>query len=371
MSRALDLATSALGRVAPNPAVGAVIVQDGIIVGEGATCPPPDRHAEAVALTQAGDAARGSTIYVTLEPCSHQGRTPPCADAIIEAGIQRVVVACEDPNPLVNSQGVARLRAAGLQVDVGCRELDAREQLGGFFKRITTGTPRVITKYAMTIDGKIATRTRHSRWVSGPASRQHSHVTRDRVDAILIGAGTMVDDNPSLTTRLPEELCGYGGPHHPLRVVLDSKLRTPATAGMLSPEQPGSTLIYATHLAPELHREQLESAGAEIVLAPDCDGQVDIVFVLEDLGQRGINDLLVEGGGTVHGSFFDRGLVDQVEIYIAPVIVGGVDAPGPVNGVGVATMPEAWQLVDPRLSQLGSNFLLQARVARGEEAASV
>ena len=372
MDLAFVQAGSASGRVAPNPAVGAVIARRGEVLGLGTTQPPPGPHAEVMALREAGDAAGGADLYVTLEPCSHTGRTPPCVDAIIEAGIARVIVATLDPNPLVNGRGIERLRAAGVSVEIGCRAEAGRKQIAGFVSRIQHGRPQTLAKYAMTLDGRIATFTGHSRWISGEASRRHVHMLRDRTDAILVGIGTLLADDPQLTTRLPDDQTGYGGPHHPLRVVLDSQLRTPVGARMLADDAPGETLIYTTDGAPAERLHQLEAAGTEVAHAPaGPGGHVDISAVLHDLGQRGFNDLLIEGGGAVLGAFFEAGLVDRVVAYVAPVIVGGRDAPGPVGGRGIATMPEAWRLVDRKVTQLGDDVLITGRVARDEGAPDV
>lgn len=362
MALALDQARIALGRVAPNPAVGAVLVRDGRVVGLGATQSPPGPHAEIVALRAAGDLAQGADLYVTLEPCSHHGRTPPCADAIIAAGVRRVVAATGDPHPLVDGGGFAKLRAAGVQVEVGLREDEALEIIGGFVTRVKIGRPRTTAKYAMTLDGKIATRTGHSRWVSGPESRQDVHIRRDHSDAILAGIGTLLADDPQLTTRLPDDLAGYGGPHHPLRVVLDSQARTPVTARMLASETPGDTIIFASEQAPPERVAALRGAGAEVVVFQ----QVSAGAVLQCLGERGINDLLIEGGGTVLGAFFDAGLVDRVCVYVAPTIVGGAGAASPVGGEGAATMPAAWRIVDRTVTTLGEDLLIQGRVEAGE-----
>jgi diaminohydroxyphosphoribosylaminopyrimidine deaminase / 5-amino-6-(5-phosphoribosylamino)uracil reductase len=362
MDLALEQARSALGRVSPNPAVGALLVRDGQVVGQGATQPPPGEHAEIMALRQAGDQARGADMYVTLEPCSHFGRTPPCADAIIATGVKRVVAAVQDPHPQVDGGGFDKLGRAGIAVEVGLMAEDAREIISGFVSRIETGRPRTTVKYAMTLDGRIATRSGHSRWVSGPESRQDVHIRRDRCDAILVGIGTLLADDPQLTTRLPDELSGYGGAHHPLRVVLDRQARTPVNARMLAPETPGDTLIFTSEQAPEERVDALRQAGAEVALLDEVTPQK----LLQHLGERGINDLLIEGGGTVIGTFFDAGLVDRVVIYIAPVIVGGADAASPVAGDGVATMPEAWQLVDRRVRQLGDDICIEGTVVAGE-----
>jgi diaminohydroxyphosphoribosylaminopyrimidine deaminase/5-amino-6-(5-phosphoribosylamino)uracil reductase len=362
MDLALAQALRAAGRTAPNPAVGAVLVRGNDLLGQGATEPPPGKHAEIVALEAAGEAARGAELFVTLEPCAHHGRTPPCVEAVIAAGVRRVVIGTLDPNPAVNGAGARLLSEAGITVDVGCRGAQAREQIAGFATRLRLGRPRVTAKYAMTLDGKIATRTGHARWISSPESRADAHRTRDRIDAILAGVGTVLADDPMLTTRLADE-CGYGGPHSPLRVILDSRLRTPPSAAMLAAGTPGTTRIYTTDAASAERRAALEQTGATVATLPSIDGQVDPAAVLTDLGELGINDLLIEGGSAVHGAFFDAGLVDRVQIYIAPLLVGGASAPGPVGGAGVATMPEAWRLRNVTTRQVGPDFVIEGDVA--------
>lgn len=362
MHRAIAWAWRASGRVAPNPAVGAVVVRDGMVVGEGCTKPPGGPHAEIVALNQAGEHARGATLYVTLEPCAHYGRTPPCVDAILRAGIRRVVIAIRDPYPEVDGRGIAALRAAGLEVDVGLEAKAAAEVVAGYLKRLRTGLPEVTLKYAMTLDGRLATRTGHSRWITGPEARRYAHQLRDRHDAILVGVGTVLQDDPELTTRLDPSECGDGGPHHPLRVVLDSQARTPPTARLLSPAVPGQTLIVTTEGAPPERVAALRAAGAEIVTVPARCGKVDIRSALFELGARGINSVLVEGGGRVLGSLFDAGLVDRVVAFVAPVLVGGSDAPIPLAGRGVETMDRAVRLIDVRIRQLGPDVVIEGRL---------
>lgn len=362
MQRAIALAWRARGRVAPNPAVGAVVVREGIIVGEGCTKPPGGPHAEIVALNQAGERARGATLYVTLEPCAHYGRTPPCVDAILRAGIRRVVIAIRDPYPEVDGRGIAALRAAGLEVDVGLEAKAAAAVVAGYLKRLRTGLPEVTLKYAMTLDGRLATRTGHSRWITGPEARRYAHQLRDQHDAILVGVGTVLQDDPELTTRLDPSECGDGGPHHPLRVVLDSQARTPPTARLLSPAVPGQTLIVTTEGAPPERVAALRAAGAEIITVPARCGKVDIRSALFELGARGINSVLVEGGGRVLGSLFDAGLVDRVVAFVAPVLVGGSDAPIPLAGRGVETMEQAVRLRDVRIRELGTDVVIEGRV---------
>ncbi|MCM8748430.1 bifunctional diaminohydroxyphosphoribosylaminopyrimidine deaminase/5-amino-6-(5-phosphoribosylamino)uracil reductase RibD [Thermomicrobiaceae bacterium CFH 74404] len=362
MRRALALAWRAQGRVAPNPAVGAVLVREGEVVGEGATRPPGGSHAEIVALQQAGERARGATLYVTLEPCAHYGRTPPCVEALVAAGVRRVVVALLDPYPEVCGRGLARLRDAGIEVEVGLEADAAALVNAGYLKRLSTGLPEVTAKYAMTLDGRIATRSGHSRWITGELARREAHRLRDQHDAVLVGVGTVLADDPLLTVRLPPEEAGEGGPHHPLRVVVDSRARTPATAAMLHPDTPGRTLIACTASAPAERLAALEAAGAEVLILPGSEGGVDLVALLRALGERGVNRVLVEGGGRLLGRLFDLGLVDQVVAFIAPVLVGGCQAPGPVGGRGVATMDQAWRLQGVELCRLGPDVMVAGRL---------
>lgn len=360
MLRALGLAREALGHVSPNPAVGAVIVQNGRVVATGSTQPPGQAHAEIVALRKAGSLAKGATMYVTLEPCSHHGRTPPCVDAIIAAGVAKVVVAVPDPNPKVAGKGIRRLREAGLQVELASEYADAAMEVNaGFFKWITTGQPLVIAKYAMTLDGKIATRTGDARWISGPASRREAHRLRQQVDAIAVGRGTLIRDDPELTTRL--SLPPRRGIHHPLRVILASQGDLPLTAKVLSPETPGQTLVVVCEGALEQQPEKLraiEGLGHSVVALPEGPGGVDLRALLSYLGTRELTTLLVEGGGTLLGSFFDLGLVDRVVVFVSPVMVGGSGAPTPVGGTGVDLMSEAPRLRRIRVRRLGEDIMI-------------
>jgi len=367
MHRALTLARRGLGRTHPNPAVGAVIVREGHIVGEGFHPKAGEPHAEIFALRQAGEAARGATMYVTLEPCVHHGRTPPCVDAIIEAGIAEVHIATLDPNPVVHGKGVEKLRAAGIRVYVGEGEQEARALTEGFAYWIHHRRPWVVAKYAMTLDGKIATRTGHARWITGPEARRWVHELRDTIDAILVGRGTVEADDPQLTTRLPDR----EHVHHPLRIVLDSRGRAPLTARVFSPELPGRTVLATTSAIPTERRRRLEAQGVSVwVLPADDQGRVDLSALLERLGQEGITTLLVEGGATVLGSFWDQGLIHKVHALIAPRIFGG-PGPSPIAGRGVARADQAPKLTRVQLAQLGEDVLLTGYVpARSEPGAS-
>jgi diaminohydroxyphosphoribosylaminopyrimidine deaminase/5-amino-6-(5-phosphoribosylamino)uracil reductase len=362
MARALELARAAKGRTSPNPAVGAVIVREGRIVAEGATQPGGRPHAETVALAAAGPAARGATMYVTLEPCAHYGRTPPCADAIIAAGMAEVHVATLDPDPRVAGRGVGRLRAAGIVVTIGERAAEARDLNEDFARWVTTGRPLVIAKFAASLDGHSATRTGDSRWITDQAARLEVHRLRDRVDGILAGIGTILRDDPQLTTRLPE---AERPVHHPQRFVLDSLARTPPSARILSRETPGTTTILATERAPESRRAALEAAGAEVLVLPaGSDGRVSLPDALDALGRREITSLLVEGGPTVHGAFLDQHLVDRIEAFIAPLIIGDRAAPLAVAGAGAETLAQATRLLDVQSRRLGPDTLISGYVRR-------
>jgi diaminohydroxyphosphoribosylaminopyrimidine deaminase / 5-amino-6-(5-phosphoribosylamino)uracil reductase len=361
MARALELARAVKGRTSPNPAVGAVLVNSGRVVGEGATLPYGQLHAEPLALAQAGTHARGATLYVTLEPCSHQGRTPPCADAVIDAGVAAVVVATVDPNPRVAGEGIRRLREAGINVQIGDGAEEARTLNEDFARWITSGHPFVIVKFGVSLDGRIATHTGHSRWITGPPSRAEVHRLRDRVDAILVGVNTVLADDPELTTRLDAP---SREPQHPWRLIVDSTCRTPPTARVLDPALPGRTTLFTTSAADASRRQAIERSGAEVCLLPSVDGRVDLPALLDEVGRRKVSSLLVEGGATVHGAFLDQGLVDFVMAFIAPIIIGGIGAPGAVGGRGTATLLEAPRLLDPTVHLMGADTLVSGHLRR-------
>jgi len=353
MQRAVELAQEVVGSTSPNPAVGALLVKDGVEIGAGATQPPGQDHAEIVAMKQASDQARGATLYTTLEPCCTWGRTPPCTKAIIAAGIAEVHFAVIDPNPGVSGNGRDELAAAGITVVEEDAE-GARELYESFAKHIATGTPFVTVKYAMTLDGKIATHTGDSKWVTGPEAREFVQKMRRVCDAILVGVNTALTDDPYLTTR---DDTGTPLERQPLRVVLDSVCHTPVNSAMF--KQPGSTLIATTESAPDARVMALEQAGAEVVVLPSGeDRRVDLRALLSHLGSRGVVNLLVEGGGSIHGAFFDMGLVDKVYAFVAPLIVGGETSLSPVEGSGVVMMGDAWTLTGTRTQQIGPDWLI-------------
>jgi diaminohydroxyphosphoribosylaminopyrimidine deaminase/5-amino-6-(5-phosphoribosylamino)uracil reductase len=336
MLRALAEAERGRGAVEPNPLVGAAVVRAGRLVGVGHHARFGGPHAEVIALEAAGPSARGSTLYVTLEPCCHHGKTPPCTDAVLAAGVARVVAALRDPFPRVDGGGFARLRAAGIEVATGLEADAARRQNAPYLKRLVTGLPYVTAKWAMTLDGKTATATGDSRWISGPRSRALVHELRGRMDAVAVGIGTALADDPELTARPP-------GPRRAVRLVLDGAARLP-TAGQLA-RTAGAVPVWVavTARAPATRCSALEALGCELLRLPGA-GPVPIRPLLQELGRRGLTNVLVEGGGRVLGAFFDAGQVDAVEVFLAPVIEGGTHAFGPAMGAGHATMAEALRL---------------------------
>lgn len=361
MQEALELGRYSLGRSSPNPSVGAVIVDADGVAGSGWTQQVGGAHAEIVALREASSRARGATLYVTLEPCCHHGRTPPCVDAIIQAGIKRCVVAVEDPFPSVQGKGIARLQAAGISVEMGACQTEAAKLHAGFFTRVRTGRPLVRAKYAMTLDGRIATRTGQSQWITGHVARRHAHMLRDQTDAVAVGAGTVHADNPTLTTRLPDEFTGDGGAHHPLRIVVDGQGSTSPAAHVYDPGLPGRTLVATTAAAPPEWIGNLADRGVEHVVC-GSGPRVAPAHLLDELGARGLNELLIEGGSRLLGAFFDARLVDRVAAFIAPIIIGGADAPGPVGGFGCAFVTQGWRLSDVRVTVLDGDVLLEGAV---------
>jgi diaminohydroxyphosphoribosylaminopyrimidine deaminase/5-amino-6-(5-phosphoribosylamino)uracil reductase len=348
MRAALALARRGLGMVWPNPAVGCVVVKDGRVVGRGWTQRGGRPHAEAEALARAGAAARGATVYTSLEPCSHWGRTPPCADALIGAGVGRVVAALEDPDPRVAGTGNARLRDAGIGVEVGLCAAEAGEVNAGFFCRLAHGRPLVTLKLAASLDGRIATATGESRWITGPAARERAHLLRATHDAVMIGTGTALADDPELTCRLP----GLSG-RSPVRIVLDGRLRLPDTMRAFAP--PSWVLTLAG--APEERRARLRRLGAEVIgVPPDADGRIDLALALQALGARGLTRLLVEGGGTLAAALLARGLVDRLVWLHAPLLIGGDGIPA-VAPLGLAALAGAPGFVPLSSERVGADRL--------------
>ena len=360
MKQALDLALKARGRTSPNPMVGAVVLDaDGAVAGtgwhEGAGRP----HAEVVALDEAGERARGGTLYVTLEPCSHHGRTPPCVDRIIQAGVRRVVAAMIDPNPRVSGRGAARLREAGIEVTTGVLEREARLVNRAFVTWITQGRPYVTLKLAQSLDGKAATRTGHSQWITSAEARDHSHRLRAQVDAIAVGIGTALADDPLLTARPG----GQPAARQPVRVVVDSEARLPGAARCLTGPG-GPTWVAVTRRAPRERVKALEAAGARVWVSPGDGERVDLAALLAHLAGQEITHLLVEGGPTLAGAFFDQDLVDEVHAYVAPLLIGGSEALPSLGGRGRARLDQALKLIDVSWEIAGRDLRVYGRTPR-------
>lgn len=356
MWRALELAHAAIGLSDPNPRVGCVIVDAvGRLLGQGHTQAAGQAHAEVMALRDAaarGHETVGATAFVTLEPCSHHGRTPPCCDALIAAGIKRVVAACVDPNPAVSGQGLARLRAAGIGAELGPLGDEARELNIGFFSRMLRGQPHVRMKVAASLDGRTALPDGRSQWITAEAARRDGHAFRKRAGAVLTGIGTLLDDDPRLDVRLVDTAL------QPLRVVVDSRLQTPPTARILQP--PGLVLIYAAEID-EAKAAALRERGAQVAHLPNSAGKVDLAAVLADLGRRGINELHVEAGHKLNGSFIREGLVDELLLYLAPKLLGQgreIASFGPLESLDQAVQLE-WLDSTP----VGADLRLRARPA--------
>ncbi len=354
MEHALTLASKARGRTSPNPLVGAVIVRDGEIVGEGYHQKAGDAHAEINALNQAKELAEGATMYVTLEPCCHWGRTPPCTQSVIQAKLGDVFVAMKDPNPRVTSNGIRQLEEAGISVQVGICEKESRQLNEVFIKYIATQSPFVILKSATSLDGKIATASGESQWITSEASRLKGHEVRSQVDAILVGVGTVLQDNPSLTVRLPERQN-----EDPIRIVVDSRGRTPLGAKIFNSESNASTLIAITEHAPPKKIEALKSAGADVLIVEEQEGRVCLRTLMRELGRKEITSVLIEGGGEINAAALQAGIVDKLMFFIAPKLIGGKDAPGSIGGIGIARLAEALELRDAKIAQIGVDFLIE------------
>lgn len=358
MRLALAEAECGRGAVEPNPLVGAVVVREGRVEGTGHHRRYGGPHAEVFALEAAGTRARGATLYVTLEPCCHHGKTPPCSEAVIAAGIARVVAAMRDPFPKVAGGGFERLRAAGIEVEVGVEEESARRQNAPYLKRLATGRPYVIAKWAMSLDGRTAAHTGDSRWISGEASRRLVHERRGRMDGILVGIGTAIADDPELTARPP-------GPRAPIRIVLDSKARLPLGGKLARTAREVPVIVAAPESAPGARVLALEGAGVEVLRLPaDPSGGVAVGALLDELGRRGMTNLLVEGGGRALGAFADAGEIDEVDAFIAPILVGGPPAHAPLFGEGAGRIALASRLSGLRVEPVGEDLRVRGEVPR-------
>ena len=357
MQRALQLAKRGLGRVEPNPPVGAVIVNaHGQLVGEGWHARFGGPHAEVAALAQAGERARGATLYVTLEPCAHSGKTPPCAPQVVAAGIRKVVVAAPDPAPHTSGRGLQRLTDAGIDTEVGLLGEEAARLIAPFTKLMTRGLPWVHAKWAMTLDGKLATSTGDSKWISSEQSRQIVHELRGRMDAIVVGIGAALADDPQLTARPP-------GPRTPTRIVIDSQARLPLDSHLVRTARDVPVILAAAQQASADRCNQLRSAGVEVLQFDSGDATgVPLDQLLKSLGQRKLTNLLVEGGARLLGSFFDARFIDEVHAFIAPALAGGANAPSPLAGKGIASMSDLLRLRNVELTHPGGDVYIHADI---------
>lgn len=354
MQLALDLAASAKGKTNPNPVVGAVLVKDGVIVGSGLHRKAGEPHAEVHAFNMAGEHAKGATLYVTLEPCSHFGKTPPCANLVVKSKVARVVVATKDPNPAVAGRGIQLIKDAGIEVEVGLLEDEAIKLNERFIHNMITNRPFVISKFAMTLDGKIATHTGHSKWITSEEARQHVHQLRNEVDSILVGIGTVLADNPTLTTRLSE-----GKGKNPIRIILDSQLRIPLDSNVLKTSDAKTIII--TEKNENLNKvAELENKGVLVISVTKDENGLNLEEMLSALYNEGITDILVEGGGTVNGSFLRRGLINKYYVYIAPKIIGGAHSKSPILGDDIDSMELATNLEFESYHQVGQDLMIVA-----------
>jgi diaminohydroxyphosphoribosylaminopyrimidine deaminase/5-amino-6-(5-phosphoribosylamino)uracil reductase len=357
MGLALALADAGRGRVSPNPMVGALLVKEGRILCEGFHARAGAPHAEVMALDAAGDAARDATLYVSLEPCCHHGRTPPCVPRIVASGVRRVVAATVDPNPKVNGRGLRVLREAGVAADVGVLEGEAVRLNEVFFTYMTDGRPFVTLKAAVSLDGKIATVTGESRWITGEEARRRVHELRNEVDAILVGIGTILRDDPLLTTRL-----GIPGERDPVRVVVDSLARLPLDARVLNPLSAAPTVVAVGPEAPAGKVERLREAGATVLVLAQSGERISLASVMRALAAREITSVLIEGGAEIHASALAEGIVDKVAFFVAPLLIGGTTAPGAVGGPGIEKLADAVPLREVRITPLGRDLLVEGYV---------
>lgn len=355
---ALILAEKGKGYTTPNPLVGAVIVKNNQVIGQGYHEKAGGAHAEVHAINYATESVQGSTLYVTLEPCAHFGKTPPCTDLIIKSKINHVVIAATDPNPLVSGKGIDRLRAAGIKVTTGVLAEESHRLNEIFNKYIATQLPFVTMKYAMTLDGKIATESGSSKWISSPMSRTHAHQLRGEMSAIMVGIETVIKDDPKLTCRVQ----GYSSP---LRIVLDSQLRIPEQSQVLKDQSIAQTLIVTTEAASPEKMKRLKNKNIEIISIPQVSQRIDLRRAMQVLGDQGIDSILLEGGGTVNAAALEAGIVDKVIAYVAPKFLGGKHALTPISGKGVKTASSAIKLSQSTFKILGEDILVEGYIERG------
>ena len=363
MRAACGLARRALGNAWPNPAVGCVLVNEGRVVGRGWTQPGGRPHAETEALCRAGPSARGATAYVSLEPCCHRGQTPPCAEALIEAGVRRVVVAIEDPDPRVSGGGIARLRSAGIAVETGLCADAAAEINAGFFSRVRRGRPLVTVKLATTLDGRIAMPSGESRWITGAPARARAHLLRAQHDAVMVGIGTVLADDPELTCRL-----NGLGTRPPVRIVVDRQLRIPPTARLLAAAGAAPIWLLTAACADPIRRRAIEESGARVIEVADAGGAIDLAGALAALGARGITRLLVEGGARLAAGLLKARLVDRLAWFHAPRLIGG-DGIAAIGALGIAALAEAPGFERVSTETVGADLLTTFRNRNSENPA--
>lgn len=358
MRRALRLAEKARGRTSPNPMVGAVVVKDGRVIARGYHRKAGTPHAEAIALAKAGSRARGATLYVTLEPCSHTNkRTPPCAPLVAASGVRRVVIAMTDPNRQVAGGGVKFLRSQGMEIATGVLETEARRLNEAYIKHVTTGLPFVTLKIAQTLDGRIATRTGESKWITGEEARLEAHRLRDRHDAILAGINTVIKDDPSLTTRIP-------GGRDPVRIIVDSRLRIPLVSKVLTQRSTAGTIVATAGRPPSGKTREVLARGAEVLAVRSTEGRVDLRELMRRLGERGITSVLIEGGSEISASALAQGIVDKVVVFIAPMLMTGRDAVAAIGGRSPLNLSGAVGLQDVSARFVGRDLMIEGYVAQ-------
>lgn len=359
MKRALELAEKGEGYTSPNPLVGAVIVKDGRIIGEGYHERYGGHHAEVNAFLNAKEDVKGATMYVTLEPCSHYGKTPPCANKIVEKGIKKVVIAHNDPNDQVSGRGINILKENGIEVVTGVLEEESRKLNEIFLKYITTKLPFCILKTAMTLDGKIATRTGDSKWITNEESRKYVHKLRHKLSGIMVGIGTILEDDPYLTTRLDGTLGS-----DPIRIIVDTKGRIPLEANVLNLKSNARTIIATTELASAEKVKELKDKGAEVIISPLKNNKVDLNYLMKVLGEQGIDSILIEGGSELNFSAIEEGIVDKFNIFIAPKLIGGSTAKTPVGGLGIELMNDAVMFDNINIKKFGDDIMIEGYVRR-------
>lgn len=359
MKRALELAKKGEGYTGPNPLVGAVIVKDGKIIGEGYHEKYGSYHAEVNAFLNAKEDVKGATMYVTLEPCSHYGKTPPCANKIVEKGIKKVVIAHKDPNDKVAGRGINILKENGIEVVTGVLEEESRKLNEIFLKYITTKLPFSILKTAMTLDGKIASRTGDSKWITNEESRNYVHKLRQKLSAIMVGIGTIIADDPYLTTRLE------GVPSRdPIRIVVDTKARIPLEANVLNLNSNARTIVAVTELAPAEKLQKIKDKGGEVIITPLKNNKVDLNYLMKALGEKGIDSILIEGGSELNFSAIEAGIVDKVNAFIAPKIIGGNMAKTPIGGQGIELMKNALILNNIDIQRFGDDLMIEGYIRK-------